>query len=93
VTPLVAFEFDNIENIKKAVEVGAGFALLPEPTIRQDVQAGRLLGLRLQGARMVRPLGIIHRRHRQLGSATLAFLQLLQDNGSPASERNGYHKV
>src|SRR6185436_18879856 len=46
----VAYEFDSIENVKKAVEVGAGFALLPEPTIRQEVKAGTLLGLRLEGA-------------------------------------------
>ncbi len=85
----VAFEFDNIENIKKAVEVGAGFALLPEPTIRQEVQAGTLLGLRLQGARMVRPLGIIHRRQPQLGSATLAFIDLLRTNGAEP-QRNGH---
>jgi DNA-binding transcriptional LysR family regulator len=86
----VVFEFDNIENIKKAVEVGAGFALLPEPTIRQEVQTGTLLGLRLQGASMVRPLGIIHRRQHQLGSATLAFIDLLRANGARPG-RNGQH--
>ncbi len=88
----VAFEFDNIENIKKAVEVGAGFALLPEPTIRQEVLAGTLLGLRLQGASMVRPLGIIHRRQPQLGSATRAFIDLLRTIGA-GPERNGHHPV
>ena len=36
----VVLEFDNIENIKKAVEVGTGVALLPEPTLRQEVQRG-----------------------------------------------------
>jgi DNA-binding transcriptional LysR family regulator len=86
----VVFEFDNIENIKKAVEVGAGFALLPEPTLRQEKQAGTLLGLSLQGARMVRPLGIIHRRQPRLGSATLAFIDLLRTNGAGPG-RNGHH--
>jgi len=90
VKSVVAFEFDNIETIKKAVEVGAGFALLPEPTIRQEVRAGTLLGLPLDGARMVRPLGIIHRRQHQLSSAALAFIDLLRSNGS-SPERNGYH--
>ena len=84
----VAFEFDSIENIKKAVEVGTGFALLPEPTIRQELQAGTLLSLRLQGDRMVRPLGIIHRRQHKLGSAALAFIDLLRHNRS-RPERNG----
>ena len=85
----VAFEFDSIENIKKAVEVGTGFALLPEPTIRQELQAGTLLSLRLQGARMVRPLGIIHRRQHKLGSAALAFIDLLRNNAI-GSGRNGH---
>ena len=40
----VVLEFDNIENIKKAVEIGAGVALLPEPTLRREVQAGTLVG-------------------------------------------------
>ena len=78
VRPRITFEFDNIENIKKAVEVGAGFALLPEPTLRQELQAGTLLSLPLEGARMVRPLGIITRRQHRLGSTALAFLNLLR---------------
>jgi len=85
----VAFEFDSIENIKKAVEVGTGFAILPEPTIRQETKAGTLLGLRLEGANMVRPLGIIHRRQHRLSSATLAFIELLRANG--ASPKNHEH--
>src|SRR5262249_43866137 len=81
VTVEVVFEFDNIENIKKAVEVGAGVALLPEPTLRQELQAGTLVALRLEGGRMVRPIGIIHRR-QQLGSAALGFIDLLCANGT-----------
>ena len=37
----VVLEFDNIENIKKAVELGAGVALLPEPTLRREVEEHR----------------------------------------------------
>src|SRR5262245_51356209 len=69
VTVEVVFEFDNIENIKKAIEIGAGVALLPEPTLRQELQRGTLVALRLEGGRLVRPIGIIHRRQQQLGSA------------------------
>ena len=34
----VVAEFDSIENIKQAVSIGAGVALLPEPTIRREVK-------------------------------------------------------
>ena len=38
----VVLEFDNIENIKEAVEVGAGVALLPKPTLLREVKSGAL---------------------------------------------------
>jgi DNA-binding transcriptional LysR family regulator len=82
----VVHEFDNIENIKKAVQVGSGVALLPEPTLRQERQAGTLRTLRLEGCRLVRPLAVIHRRQQRLGAAALGFLELLCPN------RNGAHR-
>ncbi len=82
----VVVEFDNVETIKKAVEVGAGVALLPEPTLRREVRAGTLAARPLVGARLVRPLAIIHRRHAFLGAAARAFLNLLRSPESPPPE-------
>ncbi len=78
----VMLEFDNIENIKKGIEIGAGLALLPEPMLRQEVLAGSLRALPLAGCQLRRPLGIIHRRHHRLGSSALAFIELLRANGA-----------
>ena len=50
------------------------------------------MSLRLDGARMVRPLGIIHRRRHKLGSAAAAFMDLLRTNGT-APGRNGFHST
>src|SRR5207245_1834148 len=88
----VLSEFDNIETIKKAIEVGSGLALLPEPTLRQELRAGTLRALHLEGCQLVRPLGIIHRRQHRLGTAVRGFIDLLRANGSctPGPERNGY---
>src|SRR5262249_37224608 len=77
VTPSVVCEFDNIENIKKAVEI-EGVALLPEPTLRREVQAGTLVARPLVGCRLVRPLGIVQRRHHRLTSTAQRFLDLLR---------------
>lgn len=88
VTVEVALEFDNIEHIKKGIEIGAGIGLLPEPMLRQEAQAGALRVLPFDGCQLMRPLGIIHRRHHQLGAAALGFLQLLLatgGNGRPDS--------
>lgn len=74
----VALEFDNIENIKQAVALGAGIALLPEPTLRREVKARTLVAVPLYGCRLTRPLGIIHRRRQGLSSAARLFVEVLQ---------------
>jgi DNA-binding transcriptional LysR family regulator len=83
----VQFEFDNIENIKKAIAIGAGIALLPEPTIRQELEAGTLRARPLEGGGLVRPLGIIHRRQTRLARALLGLIDLLRENGSNGNGR------
>src|SRR5207253_10670478 len=84
VAPAVACEFDNIENIKKAVEI-EGVALLPEPTLRREVQAGTLVALPLVGCRLVRPLAIIHHRQHQLSASARRFMDLLRQPDESAS--------
>ncbi len=76
----VALEFDNIENIKEAVRVSAGVALLPEPTLRREVEAGTLVAVPLAGAPLVRPLRIIY-RHNKLSTTAQRFVDLLRDTG------------
>jgi DNA-binding transcriptional LysR family regulator len=83
----VGLEFDNIENIKKAVEERAGVALLPAPTFQREVAAGSLVAVPLTGSRFVRPLAIIHRRNYPLGYSTRAFLDLLR-SPAPAVSRS-----
>ena len=54
-------EFDSIENIKHAVSIGAGVALLPEPTVRREVKGATLVALPLfdwRGSRGRSPLFI-----------------------------------
>lgn len=70
-------EFDNVENIKRAVEIGAGAALLPLATVRREVEAGFLVAIPLQETRFTRPLGIIHKRHKHLSVAAERFIDLL----------------
>jgi DNA-binding transcriptional LysR family regulator len=76
----VTMEFDNIEAIKRAVEIDAGIALLPEPTVAREVQAGSLAAVRLPTDELQRPIGIIHRRGKELGKAARRFIELLQDD-------------
>ena len=77
----VVAEFDNIENIKQAVEDGAGIAILPEPTLRREIEGMRLVKIPLRpgpgASPLVRPVSILHRRGRRLNPAVTAFINLL----------------
>ena len=75
----VVMEFDNIETLKRAVEINTGFSLLPEPTVVREVQLGSLVAIPLASVKMVRPLGILHRRGVDLGATTRRFIQFLLD--------------
>ncbi|MBM3996570.1 MAG: LysR family transcriptional regulator [Planctomycetes bacterium] len=87
----VVAEFDSIENIKQAVSIGAGVALLPEPTIRREVKARTLAAIPLSGCSFTRPLAIIHRRGNRLSAAAKRFMDLLlEPNSSP--QKNGKHR-
>ncbi len=75
ITPVM--EFDNIETVKRAVEVDAGIAIVPETTILQEVRQKLLCRLHIKGKRLVRPLAIIHRKGRVLSPAIRKFVHLL----------------
>ncbi len=82
--PDVVMEFDNIETIKRAVEIDAGVALLPEPTLGRELAAGTLCAVRISGDELVRPLGIIHARGKPLGPTARRFVDLLRDHARNA---------
>jgi DNA-binding transcriptional LysR family regulator len=85
----MAMEFDNIETIKHAVEVEAGVALLPLPTVSGRVEQGTLVAVPLQTDELVRPLGIVYRRGKELGVTAKRFIDLLTDETLTTAEGNG----
>jgi DNA-binding transcriptional LysR family regulator len=85
--PAVVMEFDNIETIKRAVEIDAGVALLPEPTVVREVSAGTLVSVALAGDGLVRPLGILHGRGRQMPPTVRRFVELLRGHAHDVDTR------
>lgn len=77
-------EFDNIETVKRAVEVESGISIVPANTIRQEVESGQLAAVRLEGKRLTRPLGVIYQRNRPRFPALAEFITILK-NGGPAA--------
>ncbi|MDQ3219244.1 MAG: LysR family transcriptional regulator [Acidobacteriota bacterium] len=72
-------EFDNIETIKRAVQVGFGLAILPLPSVEDEVRSGRLAVIKLAEKEWVRPVGVIYRSDRNLSLAAKKFVQLLEN--------------
>jgi DNA-binding transcriptional LysR family regulator len=71
--------FDNIEMVKEAVAQKAGVSILWHRVMRDDLRQKRLTAIRLAGAALYRPLGIIHRNKEQFHRALQAFLDMLCD--------------
>lgn len=72
-------EFDNIETIKRAVEVGFGLAIVPEPAVAEAQKAGTLVVIPLAEDYWTRSVGVIHRSDRSLSLAAKKFVQLLAE--------------
>jgi DNA-binding transcriptional LysR family regulator len=70
-------EFDNIETIKRAVEVGSGLSILPDITVANEAASGVLVARDFVEGPFTRTIGIIHRRGRVLGAAAREFLRLI----------------
>ena len=78
--------FDNIDTIKRAIVVNAGASFLPEPSVQSELQAGELVAIPVEGLRLVRPLGIIHRRGVELGKTARRFIEFLIESSHSAAD-------
>jgi len=71
-------ELDNIETIKRVVEIGTGIAILPEPAVRSEVRSKTLATVQLSDEVFLRPLGIIHRQGKHFSPAAEKFIEFLR---------------
>ncbi|MDQ3131955.1 MAG: LysR family transcriptional regulator [Pyrinomonadaceae bacterium] len=72
-------EFDNIETIKRAVEVGFGLAIVPHPSVADEEKNNQLAVVKLAEKEWVRTVGVIYRSDRNLSLAAKKFVQLLEN--------------
>jgi DNA-binding transcriptional LysR family regulator len=79
VTVQRAAEFDNIETIKRAVEVGLGVAIVPRPSVLDEQRTGQLAVVPLAEPEWQRSVGVIYRSDRVLSTAASKFIELLKE--------------
>ena len=62
-------EFDNIETVKRAVEIDAGVAIVPQTTVVQEVAKQTLAQVELDDGDFFRPLAAIYKKNKVLSPA------------------------
>jgi len=72
-------EFDNIETVKRAVEIDAGISIVPSGTISQETSKQTLAAVELDDADFFRPLAAIYKKNKVLSPAMRQFLSLLKE--------------
>jgi len=73
-----AMEFDNIETIKRAVEINSGVSILPQTAIIGELASGTIKAILFSNENFVRPTGIIVRKNKILGQAGRYLIELLR---------------
>ena len=74
-------EFREVEMVKRAVELNAGIAILPEATVRSELASLVLCGVPFENGGHTEPLAVIHRRRKKLTPAMEHFIATLKQSG------------
>ena len=74
----VVMEFDNIETVKRAVEIDAGVAIVPVGTVTQEVSKATLAAITIEDAQFYRPLAAIYKKNKVLSPAIKQFINVLK---------------
>ncbi len=78
-------EVDNIETVKRIVELGSSIAIVPEPSIVQEVQNKTLKVIPFTDEVVMRPLGIISKWGRRFTPAVQEFVNFLKGESQPGA--------
>ena len=73
-----AMEFDNIETVKRAVEIDAGISIVPRSPVSQEVAKKTIAMVEIEDEQFYRPLAAVHKKNKVLSPAMKEFLTLLK---------------
>jgi len=68
-------EYENIETVKNAVEIGLGCSILPKTTITQELKDATLEVVSLRGLALKRPLALMYSDKKVFTKAAKIFLE------------------
>jgi DNA-binding transcriptional LysR family regulator len=79
ITVQQVMQFDNIETVKRAVEIDSGVAIVPQETIGEEVATQTLVSVELEHGAYSRPLGVIYKKNKVLSPAIKQFIAMLKE--------------
>jgi DNA-binding transcriptional LysR family regulator len=79
ISPLITMAIDSPEVIKNLVYSGLGMSVLPERIVRDDLEKGDIVALRVEGLHLERHLGLILQPGRYRSVTVQAFLDVLAE--------------
>ena len=71
-------EFDNVETVKRAVEINAGISIVPLTTITQEISKQTLAAVPFDDGDFVRPLAAIYKKNKVISPAMKQFIAMLK---------------
>lgn len=74
-----AMEFDNVETVKRAVEIDAGISIVPQGSVAQEIEKKTLAPVEIEDGQFFRPIAAIYKKNRVLSPAMKQFLTVLKD--------------
>ncbi len=72
-------EVDNIETVKRAVEIELGVSIIPQSTVSTEVRNGILAQVEIAGADFARPVSAILKKSKVLSPAMKQFISILKE--------------
>ena len=66
----ILYEYDNVETLKRSLELGECISILPKNTIQQEIKSRDLISIPIKEGPFFRKTGIITRKDRYLSKAT-----------------------
>ena len=72
-------EFDNVETVKRAVEIDAGISIVPQGTVTQEIAKQTLVAVTIEDGEFYRPLAAIFKKNKVLSPAMKQFLAILKE--------------
>ena len=71
-------EFDNVETVKRAVEIDAGVSIVPTVTVAEEIAKNTLVAVPFDDPEVCRPIAVIYKRNKVLSPAMKQFIATLK---------------